>query len=769
VLNPYWSGSDPAPVLALARPPAHQIAAADADSPEKIPFQISSFLLKIPKTLMIIFPCSLPKLCIAGLAIAWLGLCSAASLPAATQPISSVLTTAAQVRALSEGEARHAIPVRLRGVYIGEADPEGIAFVMQDATEGIYVQGPATLVTGLARGDLLEISGVTDPGGFAPYVVASEIRKIGRAEIPEAKKVSLDELNEGQLDAKWIEITGIVRSVEPKTSTDNAGPPPGTRYVSPPEANSPTADPKVKMKLASGSAHVVVELNGRLNPADFVDAEVRLRGLCFNLHNRTRQFVKPFVQVPRGAEVVIEKKPPGKPFDAPARPVASLLQFDQLTDKHGHRVHVRGVVIHHEPGTALWIRDRDHSLRVETIQAETLHPGDEVDVLGFPALGNYSAVLEDAEFRKLSAQSPPAPHVLTDVSSALRNDADLVQLDARLTEVRRFPDSLGLTLDWHQTLVRAQLHLPENAPVPEDWLLGSEVRVAGVCAVKTDEAGPLGGLWEPHSFQLLLRSPADLSVIQAPSWWNAERVVWFLSGILTVAVGVVAVVVYGARKRTQDQEHRRAMAETEFTAILSERNRLAREIHDTLSQNLGAISVQLELARTHAAEISAGARTHLATAHKLARAALTEARDSIWNMRSHVLEQGDLGEALESILRRMTEGTGVAPTMRVEGDRRRLPPVIENNLLRIGQEAITNASKHAKPTRIDVTLKFERRSVCLAVEDDGIGFAVDMQPGRDRRSFGLVGIRERAELLGGTAEIGSSPGKGTRVVVTVSV
>ena len=719
---------------------------------------------------MIVSSRLLSKPCAAGLLFAWLGFLYVPCFPAVMPPEpKKALTTAAQVRALSEKEARGAITTHLRGVYIGEADPEGIAFVIQDETEGIYVQGPAALVTGLTRGDLLEIDGVTDPGGFAPYVVASDIRKLGRAPIPEPKKVSLAELNEGQLDAKWIEITGIVRSVEPKTSADNAGPPPGTRYVSPLAASSPGADPKVKMKLASGSAHVVVELNGELNPADFVDAEVRLRGLCFNLHNRTRQFVKPFVQVPRGVGVVIERPPPVKPFDAPSRPVASLLQFDQLTEKHGHRVHVRGVVIHHEPGAALWIRDHDHSLRIETIQGEALHPGDEVEVLGFPALGNYSAVLEDAEFRKLSSQSPPLPRVLTDVSSALRNDADLVQLDAQLTELRRFPDSVALTLAWHRASVRAQLHFRENTPMQADWLVGSVVRVAGVCSVKTDEAGPLGGLWEPHSFQLLLRSPADLSVIQAPSWWNPERVVWFLSGILTVAVGVVAVVVYGARKRSKDQEHRRAMAETEFTAILSERNRLAREIHDTLSQNLGAISVQLELARTHAAEISAAARTHLATAHKLARAALTEARDSIWNMRSHVLEQGDLGEALESILRRMTDGTGVIPTMRVDGDRRRLPPVIENNLLRIGQEAITNASRHAKPAHIEVDLKFDRRTVRLAVADDGVGFAVESQPSRDRRSFGLVGIKERAELLGGTAEITSIPGKGTHVVVTVSV
>jgi signal transduction histidine kinase len=406
---------------------------------------------------------------------------------------------------------------------------------------------------------------------------------------------------------------------------------------------------------------------------------------------------------------------------------------------------------------------------VETTQEEALHPGDEVDVAGFPARGEYNAVLEDAVFRKLSTQQPPLPHLLTDLSGAVQNDADLVQLEARLTEVRRFPDSIALTLDWRYASIRARMYLPEDAPAPAEWLAGSIVRVSGVCSVITDEAGPLGGLWEPRSFEILVRSPADLSVIQPPPWWNAQRVVWVLSSFLALAVSAVALVMLASRRRLKEQEHRRAMAETEFTAILSERNRVAREIHDTLSQSLGAISVQLELARGHANEISAPARNHLGAALRLARAALAEARDSIWNMRSQVLEKRDLGQALEGILVQMTEGTGVKSAMRTEGASRRLAPVVENNLLRIGQEAITNASKHAKPTRIDVTLAFDGRTVRLAVEDDGVGFLMGASSSGDRRTFGLVGIKERAELLGGTVEIISAPLEGTRVVVAVSV
>jgi signal transduction histidine kinase len=652
---------------------------------------------------------------------------------------------------------------------MGEADPEGIAFVMQDGTEGIYVQGPAELVAGASRGDVLEVEGVTDPGGFAPYVAAHTLRVVGREEIPTPLRVTLDDLNAGQMDAKWVEIRGIVRSVEPTTPSDTGLPPPGTRFATPSDALPRGRAAKVKMKLADGGARVTVEVSGDLNADELVDSEVRLQGLCFNLHNRNRQFLRPFVQVPRGVELVIERSPPENPFSGERHSVASLLRFDQLTGKQGHRVHVRGIVLHHRPGTVLWVRDGDRSLRVDTAQAGGLEPGDEVDVLGFPALGEYSAMLEDAVFRRRSRREPPPPHPLTDISSAVQHDADLVQLDARLVEMRRFPDSVALTLDWRDSSVRAQLDLPDGTSAPEDWLPGSMVRVAGVCSVIADGAGPLGGLWEPRSFQLLLRSPEDLAVLQPPPWWNAERVVWVLSGFLAVAVGAAGMIMLASRRRLQDQEHRRAMAEAEFAAILHERNRVAREIHDTLSQSLGAISVQLELARVHSAEVSPPVRSHLGTALKLTRAALAEARDSIWNMRSHVLERCDLAEALGGILRQMTDGTGVTPTMRIEGDRRRLPPVIENNLLRIGQEAITNASKHAKPSRIDVCLTFERRIIRLAVEDDGVGFVVGSRRDGDSRSFGLVGITERAELLGGTVEIRSAPGEGTRVFVTVSV
>lgn len=240
------------------------------------------------------------------------------------------------------------------------------------------------------------------------------------------------------------------------------------------------------------------------------------------------------------------------------------------------------------------------------------------------------------------------------------------------------------------------------------------------------------------------------------------------AAITVVSLLTVAVVMSLARQRLREQETRRAMAEAEFSAIITERNRMAREIHDTLAQGLVATSVQLELAKGEVDPAAESLSRHLNIAHQLVRSSLAEARNSIWNMRSQVLETGDLGGALEGILRQLSDGTDVATKMQITGRARRLPPVTENNLLRIGQEANTNATKHSGARRIDVALDFGEKHVRLSVKDDGHGFNAT-QPPPGAGGFGLVGMRERAVLLRGDLTIRSAPGKGTEISLNVPV
>ena len=209
------------------------------------------------------------------------------------------------------------------------------------------------------------------------------------------------------------------------------------------------------------------------------------------------------------------------------------------------------------------------------------------------------------------------------------------------------------------------------------------------------------------------------------------------------------------------------MAEAEFSAMFAERNRIAREIHDTLAQGLGAISMHLEMVKDQLGREPDKVARHLEIAHQMARQSLTEARESIWNMRSQVLENGDLAEALQGILRQLTDGTATQGEFTASGNVRRLAPVIENNLLRLGQEAVANAVKHAHAKKISVVLMFTDRQVALTVRDDGGGFDSAQPPTGSH--FGLRGQRERTAQLGGKLAVQSAPGHGTEVTVQIPI
>jgi ligand-binding sensor domain-containing protein/signal transduction histidine kinase len=207
----------------------------------------------------------------------------------------------------------------------------------------------------------------------------------------------------------------------------------------------------------------------------------------------------------------------------------------------------------------------------------------------------------------------------------------------------------------------------------------------------------------------------------------------------------------------------------QFRAVLAERTRIARELHDNLAQEMSGISVQLEVvARTMPHEASA-ARNHLDRARLQVRHGLAEARRYVWELRSPVLEDNDLPTALNETARRLTHDTEIQAQVEVNGSFRRLARLVEDNLLRIGQEAMNNSVKHAQAKRISVNLVFDARRVQLSVRDDGSGF--DSQAASNGRDghFGLVGMRERVEQIGGTLSINSSLGSGTEVVADVPI
>jgi signal transduction histidine kinase len=195
-------------------------------------------------------------------------------------------------------------------------------------------------------------------------------------------------------------------------------------------------------------------------------------------------------------------------------------------------------------------------------------------------------------------------------------------------------------------------------------------------------------------------------------------------------------------------------------AVLAERNRMARDVHDTLAQGFTGVIVQLEAAEYAVSEGDRkDADSHLHRAGELARRSLSEARRSVHALRPHALEQDDFWQALKGIVKSTTVGTTLHTTFETRGKVPVLPPAWQENLLRIGQEALTNTLKYARAKHFGTRLVCNAKQVRLELSDDGDGFQV-----KDRHDgFGLTGMRERAEEMGGNLKISSSRGMGTTI------
>jgi len=212
-------------------------------------------------------------------------------------------------------------------------------------------------------------------------------------------------------------------------------------------------------------------------------------------------------------------------------------------------------------------------------------------------------------------------------------------------------------------------------------------------------------------------------------------------------------------------ERARLYARSAQLAKIEERNRLAREIHDTLAQGLAAISLQLESADALIDASPTRAKDNLRKALDLARLNLEEARRSVLDLRAAPLLERSLPDALRALAETLAREDGVSIDVQVQGAVEELPGRIEAGVYRIAQEALNNAARHSGAKRVAVSLSRSDDRLRLTVEDDGQGF----EPGAATTGFGLIGMRERARLLGGTLEVDSLPNRGTRILLDIPV
>ena len=346
--------------------------------------------------------------------------------------------------------------------------------------------------------------------------------------------------------------------------------------------------------------------------------------------------------------------------------------------------------------------------------------------------------------------------------------------------MNRVEGSIGqnLVLEASNVIFTAHLESPQSDERFKALKPGSEVALTGVfvaqppvrwpphLTLSREKADPRFYYAPPESVLVLLHSSADVTVLQPPPWWTLARLLWVL-GIMSLILlaGLLWVFVLNNRVRRQT---RIIEEKVKREGILEERNRIAREFHDTLEQDLAAVTIQLDAVAAEFGRSPEAARRQLELARNMSRHSHSEARRSVWDMRSHLLESGDLSSALAEVAASLSPTSKARIAVECTGDPRRLAAVTEHHLLRIAQEAVVNALKHSGATCLKVALDYSPGRVQLVLQDDGRGFDPGLVKGADNGHFGLLDMKERAEKIGARFSLVSLPGKGTEIRVAVS-
>jgi signal transduction histidine kinase len=700
-----------------------------------------------------------------------------------------VLTNAADVLSLTADQARQRVPVLVRGIVTAAEPGWDGEFFVQDATSGVFVEGRSTLAPEV--GDLVEVSGFTTRGAFAPTISREFWKKLGTAPLPAAKHVSVERLMSGLEDGQRVEISGIVRAVKPE-------------------------QPNMDVEIASAGFrfHVFPRRPADVQPLDLIGATVRVRGTAaVSWNSVTRQLVAVVIFVPQTNDFIVDQMEPGNPFAKPIIPAGSVAQY-RRDAVPGDRVHVKGVVTLQRPGQDFFLKADNGGLHVQSHQAGKLAAGDIVEAVGFPGVDQFEPVLSDAIFRKTNEKQAPADAKSVELDEIMRDGlhhADFIAMTGKLLERSSRRSQTGADASIVTLLLQkaegqvfmAEGEIPNWDASLDSIPVGSTVKVNGICLLQRGEEAPQGAVRPVAGFHMLIPDSSSVQILKQPSWFTPKRLligVGLLFIVLMMAVSWSVMVskknsalreLIRVREETQrdlqeahDQLEERVKertaqlkfqitarkeSEVQFKATLKERTRLAQELHDTLEQTLTGIALQLDTSSKLFESKPENANHHLEMARSLVAQSQVDVRRSVWDLRSRALEQFNLPGALSTSVRQLVDGTKINLKVSSKGRVRPLSETVEENLLRIAQEALTNVIKHSEATEVTIELDYGPQNIVLEVRDNGRGFEQDKSAGPGQGHFGLLGISERAKRLGGELAVSSEPGRGTTVRVQVPI
>ena len=406
---------------------------------------------------------------------------------------------------------------------------------------------------------------------------------------------------------------------------------------------------------------------------------------------------------------------------------------------------IRGTVVLASP--ALFVQDATGGVAVQQDRPEALKVGDEVEVTGTVRAHAFSPTLEQATVHVLWENAPMLPVSVTASQAATGAfDATFVEVEGRLTNKEHGSgDTLTFDLDAGPQSFRAVMNRGRGDTLYSTLKPGSMLRLRGIAvsdAAYTRDLVP---------FALLLRSSDDAVVLAGPPWWNVRHALLVVAMLL-----LLPMVVNFFYHRVESWRLR---------AVLEERERMAYEMHDTLSQSFAGIGFQLKAIREGMPDGLPRLHQQLDLASELVRHSHEETRRSIAVLRPEQPGSEGLVSALCECANRLVEGGAVEIVAGCSGEVARTSLRVADALYHVGQEALANAVRHGQPTRLEVRLLFERNTVELRIGDNGAGFATR----HDLPGFGIRSMQKRAAAIGATLEVCSRPGVGTEVSIRSSL
>lgn len=308
-----------------------------------------------------------------------------------------------------------------------------------------------------------------------------------------------------------------------------------------------------------------------------------------------------------------------------------------------------------------------------------------------------------------------------------------------------------------------------NREVLNGLTIGSRVSVTGTCVLDIDSYGIGTSIPQARGFFLVLHTPDDLVILSRPPWWTPVRLLIVIGALILL---IAAILIWNFALKQLAERRGQALADEQVKSVTSElkvyeRTHLAVELHDSLSQTLSGVSMQIDAVKRFAGTNLERMNQHLEIAAKTLKSCRDELRNCLLDLRSNALEEPDMNAAIRKTLEPYLDDADIA--IRFFIPREIFSDNTAHTVLRIVRELVVNAIRHGMADKIRIAGSIEGRTLMFSVRDNGCGFEPDNAPGIADGHFGLQGIRERIDELGGTLEIASTFGKGCKAIVTIEL